>query len=168
MPYRYVTERSDYSRFASGGVFYHLSGHPAFPVRLMSEVFQRCMAFRRAKGCTGPCVLYDPCCGAAYHLSTLAYLHWREIRAILCSDIDPTALATAKSNLSLLTTEGMDRRCAEIAAMQSQYGKESHAQALAYAQSLQEELLALQHSHSITTRIFQADALQPLLLAARL
>ena len=50
MQYLYATERPDYSDLASGRVFYSLPGHPAFPIRLASEIFQRCLAFRRAAG----------------------------------------------------------------------------------------------------------------------
>jgi len=160
MPYQYVTDKENYSRLASGQVFYHLSGSPVFPVRLMSEVFQLCQEIRRRDGATAPCVLYDPCCGAACHLSTLAFLHWREIGAILCSDIDSRVVAAAESNLSLLTLAGMDRRCAEIAAMRDLYGKASHTEALVYAQELRAELESWLPLHAIPTRVFQADAFE--------
>lgn len=59
MPYRFATERRDYSDYASGKVFYALPGCPAFPVRLASEIFQRCLEIRAAEDATQPCVLYD-------------------------------------------------------------------------------------------------------------
>ncbi len=168
MPYRFVTIREDYARFASGGVFYHLSGLPVFPVRLLSEVFQRCLEIRRRDGVVAPCVIFDPCCGAACHLCTLACLHWNEISSIICSDIDAATLAAAESNLSLLTANGMSRRCTELSGLYDQYGKVSHAQALAHAQSLQAELAELRRRHAISTHLFQADALQPAALSAHL
>lgn len=164
MPYQYVTTKEDYSRLASGQVFYHISGSPVFPVRLMSEVFQLCLDIRRREGATDPCVLYDPCCGAACHLAALAYLHWPEIGSILCSDIDGRITAAAESNLSLLTPAGMDRRCAELAAMREQFGKASHAQTLAYAHALRAELDGFLQQHAITTRVFQANALDTVAL----
>jgi len=36
MPYRFATERRDYSDYSSGRVFYGAPGYPAFPVRLVS------------------------------------------------------------------------------------------------------------------------------------
>lgn len=90
MPYRFATAASDYSDYAGGRVFYGAPGYPALPVRLASEVLQRCLAIR---GATSPAVLYDPCCGGAYHLGTLAYLHWQRIGAIAGSDVDAEALA---------------------------------------------------------------------------
>ena len=115
-----------------------------------------------------PCVLYDPCCGEAYHLSTLAYLHWNDISTIIGSDIDAAALATAESNLSLLTAAGIVRRCTELTAYYNQYGKESHAQAMVHAGTLGAALQQFRRHHAITTRLFQADALQPAALSTHL
>src|SRR5678816_1175376 len=109
MQYQYAKERVDYSDLTSGRVFYSLPGHPAFPVRLASEIFQRCMAYRAAiYDAAGRCTLYDPCCGAAYHLSVLGFLHGEQIGEIIASDIDETALAAARRNLGLLHRDGFD------------------------------------------------------------
>ncbi len=162
MPYRFAIERQDYSDYASGRVFYGLSGHPAFPVRLASEILQRCLAVHRAEGRVGPYVLYDPCCGRAYLLSTLAYLHGPDIAAVIGSDVDARALEVAARNLGLLTEAGLDRRNAEIQRMWAAYGKASHQEALQSAQRLQERLHAATSAgadHPIRTRLFQADAL---------
>jgi hypothetical protein len=157
MPYRFVKERSDYSDYSSGRVFYGQPGQPAFPVRLASEIFQRCVAFREAQGATGPCVLYDPCCGGTYHLSTLGYLHWDTIRAIIGSDVDAEILSLAGRNLSLLTEAGLDRRIAEISHMLEQYKKASHAAALQSAQKLRQRLLERLETHQIAVNWFVAD-----------
>jgi 23S rRNA (guanine2535-N1)-methyltransferase len=154
MPYRFVTEREDYSDYASGKVFYNLPGHPAFPIRLASEIFQRCLELRRVPGAVR---IYDPCCGGAYLLSVLAYHHWDRIGAIAASDIDPQALSIAERNLSLLSLPGLERRMREIQAMQSSYGKASHAEALASAAVLKARLVALAGRHPIRTRSFLAD-----------
>ena len=66
MQYQFATERPDYSDLASGRVLYSMPGHPAFPIRLGSEILQRCLALRRAAGYSSPVVLYDPCCGTGY------------------------------------------------------------------------------------------------------
>jgi hypothetical protein len=158
MQYRFVNERQDYSDYASGRVFYGLPGHPAFPVRLASEIFQRCMAIRQASGASEPGALYDPCCGCAYHLSLLGYLHWHSIDEIIGSDVDPQVLSVAGRNLALLTVNGINRRIAEISSMLTSYGKASHAAALESAQRLRDELLRLVESHRVKTSLFCADA----------
>jgi len=118
MPYKYAKEDFDYSDLASGRVFYSLPGHPAFPVRLASEIFQRCVMIREATyGDSTRCILYDPCCGAAYHLSVLAYIHREYIREVIASDIDEKAIDFAKRNLELLSIAGIDKRITEISRM---------------------------------------------------
>lgn len=158
MPYRFATDRQDFSDYASGKVFYSRPGHPAFPVRLASEIFQRCLAHRVAQGATGPCTLYDPCCGAAYHLSTLAFLHGKTIARIIASDVDAEILPVARRNLALLTLEGLDQRAAEIAGMLAAYEKTAHAGALASAGRLRKRLEKLVSQHLISTLLFVADA----------
>ncbi|MCH8961444.1 MAG: hypothetical protein IH820_09015 [Bacteroidetes bacterium] len=172
MRYLFTSERRDYSDYASGHVFMGRPGHPAFPLRLASELFQRCLAVRRAEGLSGPCVLYDPFCGGAYLLSTLAYLHWHEIDQVIGSDIDEEALALAARNLALaarnlalaarnlalLRLEGLDRRIEDLAAMRAAYGKASHAAALERANVLRQRLVALNETHRVAAHLFCADA----------
>jgi tRNA G10 N-methylase Trm11 len=159
MPYKYAKERSDYSDFTSGRVFYSLPGYPAFPIRLASEIFQRCLAQRETiYEASTPCTLYDPCCGGAYHLSVLAYLHGKHIGEIIASDIDENAVALAKRNLSLLEREGLDKRIEELSRMFEQYGKDSHKDALRSAGILKRKLSALLESHTLETKVFQASA----------
>jgi hypothetical protein len=159
MQYKYATEQKDYSDLSSGRVFYSLPGHPAFPVRLASEIFQRCLAHRAAVyQVSGPCTLYDPCCGAAYHLSVLGYLHGEHIREIIASDIDEKAVALAGRNLSLLHEDGLNRRIAELSKMLEQYGRRSHREALQSAAVLKDKLLTVRKSQPLETRVFQASA----------
>ncbi|MGB8983238.1 MAG: hypothetical protein WCC12_15290 [Anaerolineales bacterium] len=153
MQYKYTAEQADYSDLSSGRVFYSLPGHPAFPVRLASEIFQRCVAHRQV---STPVALYDPCCGAAYQLSVLAYLHGEDIREIIASDIEEKAVALAKRNLGLLSTEGLENRTAEISDMLEQYGKDSHRDALKSALALKEKISA--GKHLIEARVFQSSA----------
>jgi 23S rRNA (guanine2535-N1)-methyltransferase len=152
MQYKYTKERPDYSDLASGRVLYSLPGHPAFPVRLASEIFQRCMAIR---GDSSPYVLYDPCCGVAYHLSVLGFLHGDLIQEIIASDVDEKSGSLAKQNLGLLTPAGLDRRIDQISELLRQYGKESHAEALASAKKLK----SLLPSAKLKMKTFQASAL---------
>ena len=160
MVYRFAKEREDYAHYASGKVFYNLPGHPAFPIRLASETFQRCDAVRKARGVNSPVTLYDPCCGGAYHLSILAYFHWENIAEIIASDLDSSALAVAGRNISLLTLEGLAQRMQEIERMEASFGKASHQEALLSADVLRARLISLSAKHHIPTRLFQADALQ--------
>ncbi|MBN2393026.1 MAG: hypothetical protein JXR84_20020 [Anaerolineae bacterium] len=159
MPYLFATEHHNDADYAAGRVFYSLPGHPAFPVRLASEIFQRCLALRKADGLTAPCALYDPCCGGAYHLATAAYLHGEHIASITASDIDAEVLALARRNLELLTLPGLDRRIAELELLWADYGKRSHEDALASAERLRERLSSLTERHTIALSVFQADAL---------
>lgn len=159
MQYKYAKEQLDYSDFSSGRVFYSLPGYPAFPVRLASEVFQRCVAHRTAMyGKMNPCTLYDPCCGAAYHLSILAYLHGEYIQQVIGSDIDEKAVALAGRNLGLLHRDGLDKRIRELSSLFDQYGKESHREALRSAAVLKEKLFNWTERQSLETKVFQASA----------
>jgi hypothetical protein len=160
MQYKFEKEIQDYSDLSSGRVFYSISGHPAFPVRLASEIFQRCLASRGAiYGNSSPCTLYDPCCGAAYHLSVLGVLHGKHIREIIASDIDEKAVDLAKRNLGLLTVSGLDRRINEISTMIAKYSKESHKEAMKSALFLKDKITTLNGTHPLTTKLFQSSAI---------
>ena len=159
MRYKFAKEQADNSDFSSGRVFYSLPGHPAFPVRLASEIFQRCLAHRqRIYGISTPCTLYDPCCGAAYHLSVLAYLHGEHIREVIGSDIDEKAVALARQNLGLLSMDGLEQRIRELSQLFEAYGKESHREALQSAKVFKKKLYELRKIHPLGTRVFQASA----------
>lgn len=168
MPYRFCRQRLDYSDFASGRVFRSVPGRTAFPVRLADELFQRCLALRERAGQTAPVALYDPCCGGASLLCTVAFLHWPSIREIVASDADPEAVALAGRNLALLTEVGMAERRRELAALAAQYGKASHAEALASAARLAARLDEHVQTDPLPTRLFVADALDPAGLGAHL
>lgn len=159
MQYKYVKEQPDYSDLTSGRVFYSLPGHPAFPIRLASEIFQRCVASRETiyQNST-PCSLYDPCCGAAYHLSILAYLHGEQLREVIASDVDEKAVALAKRNLGLLSVTGLDRRLDEISKLFDLYKKDSHKDALTSGAILRNRISALTQERPLMTRVFQASA----------
>jgi methylase of polypeptide subunit release factors len=156
MEYKFASERTNYTDLASGNVFYSLPGHPAFPVRLASEIYQRCLEWR-GKG-NSPCTIYDPCCGAAYHLSVIVYLHWDSACRVIGSDINEKAVQLAKWNLGLLTPAGMERRNREISAMLHLYHKESHKGALESLSRLQDQVNQLTTVRPIQTRIFRTDA----------
>jgi hypothetical protein len=159
MPYKYALDRPDYSDLASGKVLLAAPGHPAFPIRMASEIFQRCMAIRERNRLTGRVALYDPCCGAAYHLAVLGFLHRGLIRAISASDIDSKVIPLAGKNLGMLSASGIDRRREELAAMHREFGKPSHAEAVAAADRLRSGFPASSATEPIEVRVFVADAL---------
>jgi 23S rRNA (guanine2535-N1)-methyltransferase len=156
MPYLFATEDSDYSDLASGRVLYNLPGAPAFPVRLVNEIYQRA---RARLGLNRRITLYDPVCGGAYHLCALGFLHGDALQAVLASDISSEAVRLARRNLGLLSPEGLRQRKAEIQSMLDQYGKESHTAALRSVDTLSARLDQMTASGVIHTRVFQANAL---------
>jgi 23S rRNA G2445 N2-methylase RlmL len=158
MDYRFAVERPDYSHLASGHVFYSLPGHPAFPVRLASEIFQRCLDWRRRAGKMAPCTLFDPCCGAGYSLSVVAFLHREALQEVIGADVDPVAVECAQRNLSLLALEGLERRRVELETLLAHFGKTSHREALHSAALLREQLLAPPCLPPLAAWAFQADA----------
>ena len=158
MEYKFTSDQENYALYASGSVLYAVPGHPAFPIRLANEIFRRCMAYRKSWGVANRCVLFDPCCGSAYHLTTLAYFNWTDIAQIHASDIDADALSIAARNLSLLNLNGLERRIQELADMAQKFGKLSHATSLTHAGVLKQELASLVEDHNIQTRLFRADA----------
>jgi 23S rRNA G2445 N2-methylase RlmL len=153
MSYRYETQKRDYSDLAAGKVLYHRPGAPAFPVRLASEIFQRCGAALRAQGKLPPYSLYDPLCGTGYLLTVLGFLHGHEISKVYASDADLGMLQTAKDNLNLLTAAGLEKRRAQLEELHSAYGKASHQLALDSAEKLKAML-----PEDIQIISFQADA----------
>ena len=156
MEYRFATERGNYEDLASGNVFYSLPGHPAFPIRLASEIYQRCLDWRGAANC--PCTIFDPCCGAAYSISVIAYLHWDTVSRVICSDVDEKAVQLAERNLSLLTPTGMERRIREIATMVRLYHKDSHKSALESISRMRDQVALLTAVRPISGRVFRANA----------
>lgn len=165
MQYKFVTQARDYTDIASGRVFHSLSGHPAFPVRLASEILQRCQAIRVAGGWVGPCVLYDPCCGAGYALSVLAYLHREIFSQVIGSDVDERTVTLAAQNLSLLNLAGLDQRIAQLEQLRATYGKPSHADALISAVTLRERISTFA---SLPVHAFCASATDTSAMAAGL
>jgi 23S rRNA (guanine2535-N1)-methyltransferase len=157
MTFRFAQERQDYRDYAAGSVFHGLPGHPAFPVRLTSEILQRCLDVRARDGQSGPCSIYDPCCGGGYLLATLAYLHWRDIQAIYASDVNDRALDVAKRNLALLTPQGLQERIDQIEGMIRQFDKESHKEAYQSAERLKAQVIKSYPKHPIAMSTFHAN-----------
>lgn len=161
MNYRFAADDVDYALFAGGQVFFGLPGQAAFPARLASEVFLRCAHRLARDGVAGPYVVYDPLCGLAVHLATMALLHWELVDAILCADVEPEVVAVARRNLALLTMAGMEQRMAQLAGMIATYGKASHRLSLARAEILHDRLRRHLQSHPLRVHAFCADATAP-------
>jgi len=158
MQYQFAKAHLDYSDLASGRVFYSRPGHPAFPIRLGSEILQRCMAIRTAEHLPTSCVLFDPCCGGAYHLSVLTYLHRECIREVIGSDVDEEAVALAQRNLELLSVSGLDQRIHEITGMLGRFGKTSHEEALKSAAVLRQTMASWEKYLPLKISTFLANA----------
>ncbi len=156
MEYKFATERANYADLASGHVFYSLPGHPGIPGSPGKRDLPALPGI--AGEGNSPCTIFDPCCGAAYHLSVIAYLHWDSICRVICSDIDEKAVQLAERNLGLLTPGGMERRSREISAMVRLYDKESHKGALESLTRMQEQVNRLTAVRPIQTHVFRANA----------
>lgn len=130
MEYIFETKPSGYEDFASGRVLYNARGTTAFPVRLASEIMQRCFRHLEGKGHDETYAVYDPCCGGAYMLTVVGLLHGHRMKRIVASDVNREVLGIAEKNLSLLSADGMSRRKEELAYLLEQYNKPSHREAL--------------------------------------
>lgn len=158
MNYRFAIENLNYEDYSSGRVFYNQKGTTSFPVRLASEIYQLCKSALINQGVDKPYVLYDPCCGGAYLLASIGFLHGEEIVKIIASDVDETIIPLAKRNLNLISKEGIDDRIREIQEMISDFGKESHSDALKSALNLRAALEKM--DKSIETKCFVSDVTQ--------
>ncbi|BFH16114.1 hypothetical protein J6TS7_11870 [Paenibacillus dendritiformis] len=136
MEYIFETKQNGYEDFASGRVLYNARGTTAFPVRLASEIMQRCFRHLEGKGNDEPYAVYDPCCGGAYMLTVVGLLHGHRMKRVVASDVNPEVLGIAEKNLSLLSADGMSRRKKELAYLLGQYNKPSHREALESVEKL--------------------------------
>jgi 23S rRNA (guanine2535-N1)-methyltransferase len=135
--YLYATTDENYEDYSSGRVIYSATGATNFPVRLSSEVFQRCADYLAKKGKPGPYRVYDPFCGVAYSLTVIGFMHGSQMESLTGSDSDGRIVEFAAKNLSLLTKDGMEKRIAELKRYIEEYKKDSHREALKSAYRLQ-------------------------------
>ncbi len=126
MEYKY-TRDENYVDFASGRVLYQRPGMTNFPVRLMQEIFLRCVSYSKKKE---NLTLYDPCCGGGYMDTVLGMLQGDKISKIYGSDVSMEALAIANKNAALLTKFGLEQRKSELQVNFDNYGKPSHLGAI--------------------------------------
>jgi 23S rRNA (guanine2535-N1)-methyltransferase len=154
MQYRYVSEKENYEDFAAGRVLHSHGGMTSFPVRLASEIFQRCANYFPSEQRLR---VYDPCCGGGYLLTVIGFLHGAFIQSLRGSDINSNILRLASDNLRLLTAEGLDTRRDSLRDLADTYNKSSHHDALESIERLRQRLPA----SPIITQTWVADALQP-------
>ncbi|MFC5649829.1 hypothetical protein ACFPYJ_11985 [Paenibacillus solisilvae] len=154
MIYTYTKVKENYEHFASGKVLYGAGGMTSFPVRLASEIVQRCFELLRKRGVEEPYSLYDPCCGGGYMLTVIGLLHGPNLSQIIASDIDSERLQLAERNLSLLSQEGLMKRVNQLQELYRIYNKSSHQDAIHSADQLA-QLVATVNLQNITC--FQAD-----------
>ena len=84
-----------------GGCCTTARGRPPFLCGWEARLFSAAWRTFRRVGRHGPFTLYDPCCGGAYLLTTIALLHGKEFALLMASDIDGEMLELARDNLSL-------------------------------------------------------------------
>lgn len=147
----------NYEDYSSGRVIYSATGATNFPVRLSSEVFQRCAHYLKSKGKMSAYTIYDPFCGVAYSLTVIGFLHGNEIELMVASDADGRILEFSKKNLSLLTKVGIEKRIQELKQFIEEYKKASHREALESAYRLQERV---QGCNDIKNQILQFNILE--------
>lgn len=157
MKYIYEVERRNYEDFSSGRVLYNQKGATSFPVRLTREIFLRSKEYLNNKNVKSPFSIYDPCCGGAYLLTSLGFLHSQDISKIVATDIDKNILDLAKRNLSLLTLGGINKRIEEIKEYILEFDKPSHRDALESAIRL--KAMIENTKKSIDIECYQADSL---------
>lgn len=154
MEYFYEMTPRNFEDFASGRVLYNAHGTTSFPVRLGSEIIQRCFQILEDQGDKGPYTLFDPCCGGAYLLTVTGLLHGSRIRRIYASDINPDVLGIAVKNLSLLTEKGLQVRKEQLQELRELYHKPSHDEALKSAGQISSLISRLHMEEAVT---FEAD-----------
>jgi hypothetical protein len=156
MSYKFATENINYEDYSSGRVLFNQHGTTSFPVRLTSEIFQRCENILNEGSKDERYTIYDPCCGGAYLLTTIGYLHGNKVLKLYGSDVDEGVIPLAKKNLSLLTISGLNERIDQINKMILDYNKASHREALQSALKLKKRLGS--RTHIIDTDCFVCDA----------
>jgi tRNA G10 N-methylase Trm11 len=149
MEYKY-SPKENFEDLSSGRVIYGNHGIPNYPVRLVNEIYRRCLAYSAKKE---NIKLYDPCCGGAYLLTVLGFCNQNTISTIYASDIDDSMVKYASKNLSLLSPTGINERINELEALANLYHKQSHNMATESAYRLKEQLI-----HEINVHVFKADA----------
>ena len=151
MPYKF-SQNANHEDLSCGRVIYHKAGFTNYPVRLVCEIFERCLHIisePNKKVC-----VYDPCCGGGYILTVLGFLYGERIESLYGSDISLEAIGITEQNMGLLTYKGLHNRKEQLKSLYETYGKDSHCQAIKSADNLLELI-----RHTISTNVFVRDIL---------
>ncbi len=153
MEYKYCL-KTNFEDLASGRVIYGNEGIPNFPVRLINEIYRRCLEYKTLKE---NLTIYDPCCGGGYLLTVLGFCNELTIKKLIGSDIDESMIKYARKNIELITHQGLDKRINEIECLIEQYNKQSHIDAKRSALNLK---TLVKEDKEIS--VFQADCTKTL------
>lgn len=145
------TENRNYEDYSSGRVLYGATGATNFPVRLVSEIFQRAKYILTEQSNVGPYTIYDPFCGAGYSLAVLGLLHSQDIETIYASDVNEEILEVAEKNLSLLTKKGLAKRIKELHSLYDSFHKNSHKEALESSERISKSIQNTGIKHQVYT-----------------
>jgi methylase of polypeptide subunit release factors len=94
---------------------------------LAGEIFCQCLEYINK---TDNLCIYDPCCGSGYLLTVLGFLFNEKIETIYGSDVEKESVGFAQNNLSLLLTNGLEKRKNNLMDLVKKYNKQSHITAL--------------------------------------
>lgn len=161
MEYKYCKNKN-FEDFACGRVIYYKSGMTNFPVRLAQEIYGRCVSYLQKKD---DICIYDPCCGGGYLLTVLGFLNMGSINMLIGSDISDEAVELAWHNLSLLTEEGLEKRIRQLDNYYSEFGKQSHKEAIDSAKRLMHIVKKYDKKPAIS--VFKGDILAKETLTAK-
>lgn len=161
MEYKYCKNKN-FEDFACGRVIYYKSGMTNFPVRLAQEIYGRCVSYLQKKD---DICIYDPCCGGGYLLTVLGFLNMGSINMLIGSDISDEAVELAWHNLSLLTEEGLEKRIRQLDNYYSEFGKQSHKEAIDSAKRLMH--IVKKYDKKPTISVFKGDILAKETLTAK-
>lgn len=161
MEYKYCKNKN-FEDFACGRVIYYKSGMTNFPVRLAQEIYGRCVSYLQKKD---DICIYDPCCGGGYLLTVLGFLNMGSINMLIGSDISNEAVELAWHNLSLLTEEGLEKRIRQLDNYYSEFGKQSHKEAIDSAKRLMH--IVKKYDKKPTISVFKGDILAKETLTAK-
>lgn len=150
MEYKFVRTDHNYERYSAWRVLYSAPWSAPFPVRLIDELFLRaCELLGRKDNLK----LYDPCVWSGYMMTIIWLLHWKMVERIDGSDIDEKMLKVADKNLSLLSSDWMQKRIVELGSYIKLYAKQSHVDAFRDAQVLLDEVVSIGHTIQTKCRI---------------
>lgn len=74
----------------------------------------------------------------AYLLTTIGLLHGKDLKRVIGSDIEYKLIELATKNISLINSDGLNKRIEQITNLLVYFGKQSHKDALESAMRLKQ------------------------------